>query len=67
MSGIEHSPSPTWDSLTLAAAAAAARVVRRLGADGYRYGKCGVMLDDLVHPSEAARICSPSPNPAVMP
>ena len=61
VSGVEHFPAPTSDSLILAAAAS--RVVRRLWSDGYRYAKCGVMLDDLVAPDDAGRDLFSAPDP----
>ncbi len=46
-------PVPTADTRTLAAHAA--RIVRGLWRDGYRYAKAGVMLTDLQQPLEPGR------------
>ncbi|MEG1455352.1 MAG: DUF4113 domain-containing protein [Comamonas sp.] len=61
MSGIEHFPVATNDSMALAAAAG--RVARRLWADGFIYAKAGVMLEGLIDPADAVPDLWHTPDP----
>lgn len=61
VSGIEHFPVATSDSMALAAAAG--RVARRLWADGFIYAKAGVMLEGLIDPADAVPDLWHTPDP----
>ncbi len=53
VSGVAHMREPTSDTIELVRGAA--QVTRRLWAEGYRYAKAGVMMDDLIPPERAPR------------
>ena len=61
VSGMEHFPVATNDSLTLSAAAG--RVARRLWESGFAYAKAGVMLEGLIDPAEAVPDLWHTPDP----
>jgi DNA polymerase V len=61
VSGVETFPVATNDSLALAAAAG--RLARRLWSDGYLYAKAGVMLDGLIDPADAPLDLWQQPDP----
>jgi len=61
VAGIEHFPVATSDSMALAAAAS--RVARRLWADGFIYAKAGVMLEGLIDPADAVPDLWHTPDP----
>jgi len=61
VAGIEHFPVATNDSMALAAAAG--RVARRLWADGFIYAKAGVMLEGLIDPQDAVPDLWHTPDP----
>ena len=58
---VETFPVATSDSLALAAAGA--RLVRRLWADGFEYAKAGVILDGLIAPADAVQDLWSHPDP----
>lgn len=59
--GIENFPVATNDSMALAAAAG--RVARRLWEDGYIYAKAGVILEGLVDPADVVPDLWHTPDP----
>lgn len=61
VSGIEHFPVATNDSLALSAAAG--RIARRLWADGFVYAKAGVLLEGLIDPAHAVADLWHQPDP----
>jgi len=61
VAGIEHFPVATSDSMALAAAAG--RVARRIWADGFIYAKAGVMLEGLLDPADAVPDLWHTPDP----
>lgn len=61
IAGTETFPVATSDSLALAAAAG--RLARRLWADGFLYAKAGVILDGLIDPADAPLDLWSKPDP----